>query len=268
MRGAFGRAACAAAVTCCGASLAFARDLPAIRQSGTLKVLGVLDAREPEFFSVKSGVPSGFDLEILSAFAKAQGVKLEVVPVAEWAALGAWLNEGRGDLVAGRFSVTPARERTMAFTEEVFPSRPVVVTRRPHPRVTAVEQLGRERVGTIRGTSLAEAALAAGVPAGRLDGSMVSGSLSDTLRAGKITAAVWASEGAILAQRRDPELELGVFLGPSQSLAYAVKRDDVALLAALNEHIAGLRKTGAWPRLVEKHFGAASLDIVRKVRAE
>jgi polar amino acid transport system substrate-binding protein len=267
MKGSFRRAALAAALAG-AASGAAARDLPAIRQSGTLKVLGVLDAREPEFFSVRNGVPSGFDLEILLAFAKSQGVKLEVVPVAEWSALGAWLAEGRGDLIAGRFSVTPARERTMAFTEEVFPSRPVVVTRRPHARVTAADQLAKEHVGTIRGTSLAEAALAAGITPGRLDDTMVSGGLSDTLRAGKVTAAVWASEGAILAQRRDPELELGVFLGPSQSLAYAVKREDAALLAALNEHIAGLRKTGAWPRLVEKHFGAASLDIVRKVRSE
>ncbi|MET0555313.1 MAG: transporter substrate-binding domain-containing protein [Vicinamibacteria bacterium] len=267
MRDTLLRAAFAAAFAC-AASAAAARDLPAIRQSGTLKVLGVLDPREPEFFSVKNGAPSGFDLEILGAFAKSLGVRLEVVPVAEWAALGAWLAEGRGDLVAGRFSVTPARERTMAFTAEVFPSRPVVVTRRPHARVTAADQLGKERVGTIRGTSLAEAALAAGVPASRLDDGMVSGGLSDTLRAGRITAAVWASEGAILAQRRDPELELGIFLGPPQSLAYGLKREDTALLAALNDHIAGLRTTGAWPRLVEKHFGAASLDIVRKVRAE
>lgn len=267
MRDTLFRAACGAALAFAAAT-ASARDLPAIRQSGTLKVLGVLDPREPEFFSVKNGVPSGFDLEILVAFAKSEGVKLEVVPVAEWSALGPWLAEGRGDLVAGRYSVTPARERTIAFTDEVFPSRPVVVTRRPRGRITAPDQLARERVGTIRGTSLAEAALAAGVPASRLDDSMISGSLSETLRAGKITAAVWASEGAILAQRRDPELELGVFLGPPQSLAYGVKREDVALLAALNEHIAGLRKTGAWPRLVEKHFGAASLDIVRKVRAE
>lgn len=257
-----------AAVLMVSSSPASARDLPAIRRSGTLKVLGVLDAREPEFFSIKNGVPSGFDVEILVAFAKAQGVRLEVVPVAEWSALGAWLAEGRGDLVAGRFSVTPARARTIAFTEEVFPSRPVVVTRRPHARITATDQLGKERVGTIRGTSLAEAALAAGIPAPRLDDSMLSGSLSETLRAGRITAAVWASEGAILAQRRDPELELGVFLGPVQSLAYGVKPEDTALLTALNAHISGLRKTGAWPRLVEKHFGAASLDIVRKVRAE
>lgn len=267
MRSPYSQAALAVALAV-SANSASARDLPVIRQSGTLKVLGVLDAREPEFFAIRNGVPSGFDLEILVAFAKEQGVRLEVVPVTEWSALGAWLAEGRGDLVAGRFSVTPARARTMAFTEEVFPSRPVVVTRRPSARVATVDQLGKHRVGTIRGTSLAEAALAAGIPAARLDDSMVSGSLSDTLRTGRITAAVWASEGAILAQRRDPELELGAFLGPAQSLAYGVKREDTALLAALNDHLAGLRKTGAWPRLVEKHFGSASLDIVRKVRSE
>jgi ABC-type amino acid transport substrate-binding protein len=247
---------------------ASAADLAAIRQRGTLRVLGVPDDREGDFLAMKGGAAAGFDVEILLAFARSEGVKLELVPLSEWSALGPALAADKGDVIAGRYTASPARAQRYAFTDEVFPTRTVVVTRKPHAPVKTVDQLAKEKVGTIRGTSLAEAALAAGIPAARLDDSIVSGGLSDALKGGKITAAVWAVEGAILSQRRDPDLELGAFLGPAQSLAYAVRFEDKALLAALNEHIRSLRKTGAWHRLVEKHFGAASLDVIRKVKEE
>lgn len=250
------------------AAAATAADLAAIKQRGALRVLGVPDDKEGDFLAMKNGTPAGFDVEILLAFARSEGVKLELVPVAEWAALGPALAADKGDVIAGRYTASPARAQRYAFTDEVFPTRTVVVTRKPHAPVKTLDQLAKERVGTIRGTSLAEAALAAGIPASRLDDSIVSGGLSDALKAGKITAAVWAVEGAIICQRRDPELELGAFLGPAQSLAYAVRFEDKALLAALNEHVRSLRKTGAWHRLVEKHFGAASLDVIRKVKEE
>jgi ABC-type amino acid transport substrate-binding protein len=255
------------ALVACAVSVS-AADLAAIRQRGALRVLGVPDDKEGDFLAMKAGTPIGFDVEILLAFARSEGVRLELVPLTEWAALGPALAADKGDVIGGRYTASPARAHRYAFTDEVFPTRTVVVTRKPHPPVKAVDQLAKERVGTIRGTSLAEAALAAGIPAARLDDSIVSGGLSDALRGGKITAAVWAVEGAIISQRRDPELEMGAFLGPAQSLAYAVRFEDKALLAALNEHIRSLRRTGAWHRLVEKHFGAASLDVIRKVKEE
>jgi len=247
---------------------AAASDLAAIQQRGSLRVLGVLDDKEGDFLAMKAGVPVGFDVEILLAFARSHGVKLELVPMTEWAGLGPALLADKGDVIAGRYTASPARAQRYAFTEEVFPTRTVVVTRRPHAVVKSVDQLAKEKVGTIRGTSLAEAALAAGIPASRLDDSLVSGGLSEALRSGRVTAAVWAIEGAVLSQRRDADLELGMFLGPAQSLAYAVRFEDTRLLAALNEHLRSLRKTGAWPRLVEKHFGSASLEVIRKVKAE
>lgn len=77
---------------------------------------------------------------------------------------------------------------------------------------------------------------------------------------------MWAVEGAILAQRKDPALQLGAFLGPPESLAYDVRREDARLLAALNEHIRLVRQTGTWNRLVVKYFGNAAPDILNKAR--
>jgi hypothetical protein len=74
-------------------------------------------------------------------------------------------------------------------------------------------------------------------------------------------------ESAIAAQRQDPAMELGTFVGPPRSLAYGVRKQDAALLQALNEYIDNVRRTPTWSRLVVEYFGASAPDILRKVRS-
>ena len=111
------------------------------------------------------------------------------MPVEGWDNLIPALLQGRGDLIAGRFTVTDARLKQIAFTSEVFPSRNVVMTRKPHAPVATVEALRQEKVGTIKGSSMAEAVRAV-VPAPNVDDSFPPGGLPGALAAGKVTAVV------------------------------------------------------------------------------
>ena len=240
-------------------------DLPEVVQRGSLRVLVMIDTRRPEFFTLNEASP-GFDREVLQGFAQLHHVKLEPVPVAGWDALIPALLEGKGDLIGGRFTVTDSRKKIVAFTAEVFPTRNVVMTRRPHRVVNTVEELRAEKVGTIKGTSMAEAIAAAAVPPARVDDGIPPGGFAEALKSGRITAAVWGVESAIAAQRGDPDIRLGMFLGPPSSLAYAVRKGDTALLAALNEYIANLRRTPTWSRLVVRYFGADALEVLKKAR--
>lgn len=94
------------------------------------------------------------------------------------------------------------------------------------------------------------------------------GGYADALRSGRIAAAVWGIESAIPAQRQDPEIQLGMFLGPPGTLAYGVRRGDRQLLAALDEFIQNTRRTPAWGRAVVKYFGDTAPEILRKARSE
>jgi ABC-type amino acid transport substrate-binding protein len=242
-----------------------ARDLPAIKAAGRLRVLAVVEEKEPQFLSLRPGSVPGFDREILEGFAHRHDVAIDFVAVPSWEVLLPSLQSGKGDMVAGRVTDTPARRRLADFTAEVFPTRVVVVTRRPRPAVAAAAELQALKLGTIPGTSMMEALGALGLPAQRIV-PVTAGALSHTLREGRAEAVVWAVEGAILAQRKDPELELGAFLGPPLSLAYGVGKNQPQLLAALNDHIQLVKQTGTWNRLVVKYFGAAAPDILAKAR--
>jgi membrane-bound lytic murein transglycosylase F len=243
-----------------------AADFADVKAKGTLRVIVMPLSATDEYFPIPAGARPGFDREVLDGFAGLHRIKLEVVPVEGWDNLIPALLQGRGDVIAGRFTVTDTRLKQIAFTSEVFPSRNVVMTRKPHAPVATLEALRDEKVGTIKGSSMAEAVRAV-VPASNVDDSFPPGGLPGALVAGKVSAVVLGIESAIAAQRHDPEIELGAFVGPPRSLAYGVRKQDAALLQALNEYVDNLRRTPTWSRLVVEYFGSAAPEILRKARA-
>jgi membrane-bound lytic murein transglycosylase F len=242
------------------AGAAPAADLAAVQKRGTLRVLAVV--MDPDEF-ITSQPGRGLEREMLESFANLHRVRLEVVDVAGWDRLVPMLLEGRGDLVAGRFTVTEARRQKVDFTAEVFPTRAVVVTRRPRAAVASVDALRREKVGTVKGTSLAEAVAALGLPPDAVDDGVPAGTLPQALKTGRVTAVVMGVENAMAEKRRDPDLQIGAFVGPPGSLAWAVRREDATLRAALDEYIAGVRRTPTWSRLVVKYFGGDAPEILK-----
>ncbi len=256
----------------CADANAGARDLPDVKQRGTLRVLFV-PANSPlpgdsPFFAARNGRASGFDAEVLAGFARAHGLSLEVVPVGTFDALIPSLLQEKGDLIAGNVTATEGRRRTIDFSAEILPTRIVVLTRRPHARVTAKEQLLAERVGVAKGTSPHEALLALGMPKQNLEDGYATFALLDALKAGRCTAVAFDLQAAVDAQRQDPELELGMFLGSPESLAYGVRKDEPQLLGALNAYIAATKPTPAWYRLVVQSFGVAAPEILKRARTE
>jgi len=243
-----------------------AADLPEVLRRGTLRALVVVSEEEAYFVSSKPGAPPGFDAEVLQGFARLHKVKLDIVPVGGWDALIPSLLKGKGDLIAGGFTDTESRRRQIEFTAEVFTTRSVAMTRKPRPVVSRVDELRAEEVGTIKGTFMLEDIAAAGVTG--IDDGIATGGLPAALKAGRITAAVDGLEAALVAQSRDKDLQLGLFLGKPSSLAYGVRKEEAALRAALNEYIGNLRRTPTWGRLVVKYFGEAAPEILRRARAQ
>ncbi len=249
-------------------ALPAAADWSEIQARGTLRVLMVNDPSSATFFNLDTtSEKKGFDVEILQGFAALHRLKLERVLVAEWPDLVPELLAGRGDLIAGQVTATAARREKAAFTQEVFPSRTVILTRKPTPRVTSLEQLRGMKVGTVKGTSMAEALASALGPKG-FDDSIATGSVVDAIRSGRLQAGAWGLEDAIRERAKDPELELGIFVGPPDSLAYGARKTDARLLSELDGYISNMRRTPTWSRLVVKYFGEEALLILKRARDE
>jgi ABC-type amino acid transport substrate-binding protein len=104
------------------------------------------------------------------------------------------------------------------------------------------------------------------VPPANVDDTIRPGGLPEALVAGRVKAVVLGVESAITAQRDDPKLQLGLFVGPPGSLAFGIRRGDQALLAALDKYIQNLRRTATWNRLAVKYFGDSAPEVLRKAR--
>jgi ABC-type amino acid transport substrate-binding protein len=252
---------------------ALSLDLAEVRQRGKLLVLIAGDPAAPvtstTFLGRDGSVFVGLEGEILAGFASRHKLELELVYVPSWDKLIPSLLAARGDLIAGGLTRTEERRKVIEFTAETFPTRDVVLTRKPRRVVQTLQQLREEQVGIAAGTSHIDTLRAAGVPPDNIKIISDPSSLPELMRAGTITATVQGVEVAVRPPwATDPDFELGMFLGPPQSLAMGLRKEDRQLLAALNDHIGNLRKTPTWSRLVVKYFGERTIEVLRRARGE
>jgi ABC-type amino acid transport substrate-binding protein len=228
-----------------------------------LRVLVVMDTARPEFFSANPDAP-GFDREIVEGFAKLHRLKVELVTLASWEQLLPALLQEKGDIIAGGYRDTEERRNEIAFTSEVFPTRWVIATRKPHRAVRTLEELRAEKVGTMKGTSMADGLTALKIP---FDDIPV-GSFAEALRTGRVTVVAWSVERAMGGRRDDPALQFGMFFGKPGSLAFGVRKEDSDLRTLLNEYLGHLRRSGAWNRLAVKYFGEDVLRVLKEARGD
>jgi ABC-type amino acid transport substrate-binding protein len=241
-------------------------DLPAIRARGVLRVVVPADDRVTVAMFAPGTMP-GFDREVIEGFAALQRLKVEFVRVAAVGDRISTLLAGKGDVILGLVN-TESRRKQMDFTVETVPIRHLVITRRPHARIDTLDELRRARIGTTKGSSWAELAMAAGVPGKSIDDSYANpGEVHAALRAGRIDAAVVTIDTAFIERKADRELELGVFVGPAESAGYAVRPGARELLQALDEYITNLRHSPTWSRLIVNYFGDEALEVLQKSRA-
>jgi len=229
-----------------------------------LRVLVAADEM-PEMFSFETKGQPGLERELLEGFCRIHGLKLEVVPVADFAEIIPRLQRGEGDLITGIVD-TAARRQKVAFTTEVFPVRHLAVTRRPRAVASRVDDLRALRVGVIPGTSWEQAAVDAGVPRAKRVAFRDAAALLEGLRAGHVDAVVMALLDFALASKRDPELVAGAFVGTGVSAAFAVRPADGRLLEAMNGYLQGMGH--ARHALMFKYLTEEALTLIALARRE
>jgi len=243
---------------------AMAGDLDEIRTRGTLRVV-VWKNNMPEMLSV-AGSGSGFEKELLDGFATLERLKVEIVPVDTIDERIPALLADRADVVAGGVVATEARRKLIDFTGEVFPVRHIAASSKPGQAIRSIEQLRTVRVCTMKASSWADEVANAGVPPASVVLFASPEAMLQGLRTGQCQAVVMATAWAVVAQLRDPNLLLGVQMGPTVSMAFGVRKDHPMLLAKLDKYVANVRRTPTWSRLLVKYFGESGPEILRRSR--
>ena len=238
----------------------FTGDLPEMKKRHIIRVL--VAHSKTNFFLVK-GEPHGFEYELLQQYGKFLNKKVSkrqiktrivFIPV-PFDQLISGLLEGKGDIAAAGLTITPEREKKIAFTQPYLPRvEEVVIARKRLKDVKKVEHLAGRSVFIIRGGSYGphlrdlnkrfEKKSLSPIKVIEVSENLATEDLLELVHAGVIDLAVadrhiaelWAPVLLQLKVRADLKIHTG------GKIAWAVRKNNPLLQQSLNGFIRGHKK--------------------------
>jgi polar amino acid transport system substrate-binding protein len=224
-------------------------------------IVNGIDAEFPPYaFIDKDGKAKGFDVDSLDWIAKKMGFTVKHQPV-EWAGIIPALTSGKIDCIASGMSATPERAKVVTFTNPYKTIKQVLVVKKDASLTVDQVMKGGKKVGVQRGTTEAkwfeenkgkngltyEVVLYDNSPLAVQD-----------MLAGRVEASAMDDSIAGDIAKSQPVKAIGEFGMTPEVYAYAVRKDDKALLEKLNKGLELLMKDPYWAELkhkweIEKH---------------
>ncbi|MBN2124624.1 MAG: amino acid ABC transporter substrate-binding protein [Deltaproteobacteria bacterium] len=216
-----------------------------------------IDANFPPFaFVNKSGVPDGFDVKSMDWIAKEMGFKVKHQPM-DWDGIIPSLRAKKIDMIASGMSVTEKRKEQVNFTIPYWIISQVLVT--PKDSNLSVDDLLSKgnKVGVQRGTTEAKWMEENLIKKAGKDFKLVyydSAPLAvEDVVNGRIVAAAMDDAPAMDAVKKKPVKIAGTFGMEQEDFAYAVRKEDTALLNTLNEGLKRLMASPYWEELKKQY---------------
>lgn len=111
------------------------RDYKEIKESGILRVATEYNSIS---FYVDNDTLSGFNYELINAFAESQGLKAEIIPIMSFEERLIGLEQGDFDIIAYNTPITSNLKDTLLFSAPILLSKYVLVQRKPNVDSTSV----------------------------------------------------------------------------------------------------------------------------------
>ncbi|MCY4603273.1 MAG: membrane-bound lytic murein transglycosylase MltF [Gemmatimonadetes bacterium] len=241
----------------------FTDDLPGLKERRRLRMITRNNAMT---YFIHRGRQVGFEYELIKEFADRHDLRLDIVIPDSHADLLSYLNEGKGDVVAAAMTITEERGKQAAFTLPYNEVDELVVVRAEEDSIASLEDLAGRTVHVRASSSFYTTLMA-------LEDSIAGLQvvpLPDDLETEDILAGVEAGRYDITlcdSNLLDVELAYGRALKAAFSikptvLGWAVRRDNPALLAALNQYVQE-EKGGLFFNMMKKRYFKNKRTITR-----
>ncbi|MHB1302016.1 MAG: transporter substrate-binding domain-containing protein [Acidiphilium sp.] len=229
-------------------------------QNGTVKV-GVAAEPYPPFSELDAaGHWTGWEIEIMHAVCKAADLKCRIVPLA-WSGIIPALQAGKIDMIFNSMSITPAREKEIAFSNKYY-NTPVMVVGAKSLKFKATPSGLKGRILGVQVSTVSEAYAKKHFPGARLRIYQTQDEANQDLVDGRIDATM-ADAVALQTFLKTPQGKSccdskgdvapdPVILG--SGVGAGLRKSDVTLKHKINAAIAKIRADGTYARITRKYF--------------
>ena len=254
------------------------RPIAPVAQSGELVVLTVNGPLT--YFEDAQGLPTGFEYDLATLFAKELGAKPAFVLVDDPTAIDRLLRGGQAHIAAAALARHFDFPGGLAWGPPYLTTQHQVIGRgAAAPRPKSLRDLGSQRVGVIE-ESVAEYLLLApqleSIRVERLPAGTSTADMLERVARGDLEYALVESTRFTLARRYFPELEVLFDVGKPADYAWLVSAvDKRRILEAATPFFQRIHKDGTLKRLVDRHFGHAtritlidSVTLIERLRTQ
>jgi polar amino acid transport system substrate-binding protein len=196
----------------------------------------------------------GFDVELMDDIAKRMGLKVTWRP-APFNPIFNNLRNGTFDAVISAATITPEREKIVAFSDPYYDSNQSILVKADNTTIHSEKDLEGKSIGVQQGTT--GEAKAKAIPGASVRSYPAAQGAFNALLTGQVDAVVNDLPVSALFAKQNNGVKLAGTIKTGEQYGIAVSKDNPGLLAAINKELAALRADGTYKKIYEKYFGQA-----------
>lgn len=220
--------------------------------------LTVITRNNAHSYYTYRGKAMGFEYDLAGVFANYLGVDLKV-KTTRWRDMINALNKERGDFIAASMTITPSRKKMVDFSNEYLSIQQRVVVHKDNYTIKSLADLNGKIIH-VRGDTSYEQRLSELQKEGvdlaiKCHDDIPTEELIRQVAEKKIEVTVADSNIAFLNRRYYPNIKISIPIEEPQSLGWAVKKGEKALLSAINDFFNSIKTDRTFEDIYNSYYG-------------
>jgi ABC-type amino acid transport substrate-binding protein len=226
-----------------------------LKTPGTVTVASDIPYTPFEFTDPGSKEAKGFDIDLVNAIAKTQGITTVKFVDQPFDTIILSIKQGRYDMSASSWTITPERAKEVAFGDKYFSANQAILAQKDDTSITDEASLAGKTIAVQRGT-------VGGDVAAKISGATVQRfqNTDDAFNAvaqGRADAAITDYPVVAYAAAQKPTLKVTSEIPGDLGLGLMFPQSNVALREAFNKGLAEIKANGTYDQIYATWFGDA-----------
>jgi polar amino acid transport system substrate-binding protein len=221
---------------------------------GELSVASDIPYAPFEFTEPGSSTAIGFDVDLVNAIAPSLGITKVTFVKTRFDSIILQIRQGRFDMSASSFSITPARAKQVDFSDPYFRADQSLMVQADSD-ITSLDELQGKTIGAQRGTTGAD--LAATVPDATIQRYDIVDDAFNALAQGRVDGVVNDFAVSVYAASQKPQLKVVAQIPTNEGYGLVFPKDNPALRDAFNTGLATIKADGTYDEIYRKWLGKA-----------